>query len=88
MPAPDPGLKGSDCFAETLEQVRQEGVKEQIVPWELAETKLPDSFYLETVETRIYLYDTCFLFLAKTPWKPDGYTKIKQTWWVVLELGF
>ena len=30
---------------------------------------------------------TCSLFLGKTPWKPDGETIIKKTWWVVLELG-
>ena len=30
---------------------------------------------------------TCSLFPGKTPWKPDGETIIKKTWWVVLELG-
>lgn len=48
MPAPDPGLRRRYFLAEISEQIGQEGEVN-------TETKLPDSFYLGSVETSIYL---------------------------------
>lgn len=47
MPAPDPGLRRSYFLGEISEQIGQGEVN--------TETNLPDSFYLGSAETRIYL---------------------------------